>query len=471
MGFADKSLSTLEGFFLCKIDFYFILRFSSLFFSMHDAISLLELNQLIKDTLDEQLDPTYWVIAEIAEINHARQGHAYLELVEKEGTQIAAKIRANIWSYTYRSVASRFKAVTGQELKSGMKVLAQVTVTFHEIYGISLNIKEIDPNYTLGERARIRQEILDRLNREGMLELNKQINLPSVPQKIAIVSSSTAAGYGDFVNQIKNNRFGYQVQLRLFQATLQGTEAAQTIIQALKAIHEAHIENSFDAIVIIRGGGAQLDLDCFDDYHLAVEIAKSKLPIITGIGHERDETIADLVAHTKMKTPTATAEFILSGFREFEENMELIWKQIERNASQIWIWEERKVRELENKLAKLSGILIERSNEKLNFILRQINTLSQKQLTVNKITLENRLLNLQKASRVIMKIESERLERLNTDLNRLNPKRFFEMGYTRTEISGVPVHKLDPKSGDKLCTYYGDIKIESTIETIEKYGK
>lgn len=438
---------------------------------MHVAISLLELNQLIRDTLDIQLDPSYWVVAEIAEINHARQGHAYLELVEKEGNQIAAKIRATIWSYTYRNISSRFKSITGQDLKSGMKILAQVSVTFHEIYGISLNIKEIDPNYTLGERARIRQEILDKLAIEGMLEFNKRHVLPAVPQKIAVISSSTAAGYGDFVNQIKNNRFGYQVHHQLFQATLQGAEAAQTIIQALKSIHGAHQMNPFDAIVIIRGGGAQLDLDCFDDYQLAVEIAKSDLPVITGIGHERDETIADLVAHTKMKTPTATAEFILSGFREFEETLELLWKQIERNASQIWVWEERKLRDLENKLGKLSTTMIHRSEEKLNFILRQIKTLSQKQLTVNKITIDNQLISLQKASRVRLKGESEKLDRLNIDLNRLNPERFFEMGYTRSEISGVPIHKLQPKTGDILRTYYGNLKIESTIEKIEKYGE
>ncbi|RZS98197.1 exodeoxyribonuclease VII large subunit [Cecembia calidifontis] len=438
---------------------------------MHEAISLLELNQLIKETLDIQLAPTYWVVAEIAEINHARQGHAYLELVEKEGNQIAAKIRATIWSYTYRSLASRFKSVTGQDLKSGMKILAQVSVTFHEVYGISLNVKEIDPNYTLGERARIRQEIIDRLAREGMLEFNKRFKLPAVPQKIAVISSSTAAGYGDFVNQIKNNRFGYQVHHRLFQATLQGVEAAETIIQALKSVHEAHQKHPFDAIVLIRGGGSQLDLDCFDDYRLAIEIAKSELPVITGIGHERDETIADLVAHTKMKTPTATAEFILSGFREFEDNLELLWKQIERNAAQIWGWEERKLRDLENKLGKLSGTLIHRSGEKLSFILKQIKTLSQKQLTVNKISLENQLVSLQKAGRIRVKMEKEKLERLQTDLGRLNPDRFFEMGYTRSEISGVPVHKMRPKTGDIMSTYSGVMKIESKIEKIEKYGK
>lgn len=438
---------------------------------MHEAISLLELNQLIRDTLDNQLEPAYWVVAEIAEINQARQGHAYLELAEKEGNQIAAKIRATIWSYSYRNIAFRFKSVTGLDLKSGMKILAQVSVTFHEIYGISLNIKEIDPNYTLGERARIRQEILAKLEREGMLEQNKRHKLPSVPQKIAVISSSTAAGYGDFTNQIENNRFGYRVHYQLFQATLQGIDAAQTIIHAFKSIHQAHQVNPFDAVVIIRGGGAQLDLDCFDDYQLALEIAKSELPVITGIGHERDETIADLVAHTKMKTPTATAEFILSGFREFEENLELLWKQIERNALQIWVWEERKLRDFENELGKLSISLMHGLKEKLNFILSQIKNLSQKQLTINQIKLDNQLTSLQKASRLRLKSESEKLDRLHIDLGRLNPARFFEMGYTRSEISGVPIHKLQPKSGDILRTYSLDLKIESTIEKIEKYGE
>lgn len=438
---------------------------------MKQALSLLELNLLVKDTLENQLDPVYWVIAEIAELNQARQGHAYLELVEKQGQQIAAKIRANIWAYTFRGLASRFESITGQPLKSGMKVLAQVSVTFHEVYGLSLNIRDIDPNFTLGERARIRQEVIEKLSREGLLEKNKALSLSRVPQKIAVISSATAAGYGDFVKQLHNNRFGYQIHHRLFQATLQGNEAVKSLIAALQSVQSQHLIHPFDALVIIRGGGAQLDLDCFDDYDLACEITRSPIPVITGIGHERDETIADLVAHTKMKTPTATAEFLLSGFLEFEEQLEWQWKQIQRYAEQLRLSEERKLRELEHLLKQQASFNLQKGREMLHYTLKQLRTLAAQPLHLSKIQLNNLTLILAKSSSQRIKREKEQLDLIEKDLQRLNPKRFFEMGYTRTEVGGKPIHQVDIKEGDEMETFGGKLKIKSKVIKLENYGK
>jgi exodeoxyribonuclease VII large subunit len=438
---------------------------------MQSAISLLELNQLVKMTLDNQLEPTYWVVAEIGELKQAGQGHAYLDLVEKQGNTILAKMRANIWSYAYRGIAGRFQTVTGQSLKSGMKILAQVTVTFHEVYSISLNIKDIDPNFTLGERAKIRQEIIEKLSREGMMDLNKRLLLPPVPQKIAVISSVSAAGFGDFINQLQNNRFGYTFITKLYQATLQGSEAAATMRQAFKNIFSDQQNEHFDAIVLIRGGGAQLDLDCFDDYHLALEIAKSQIPVITGIGHERDETIADMVAHTKMKTPTAVAEFILSGFREFEDKLHDLLKILNRSCSQQLNWEDRRILDLENRLKNQTKNIFSRESDKLTSRLRQIKLSSAGIIRVEEIKVTNLNISLQKTWKSIIDQQSRKLDQLEKDIHKSDPKTFFQKGYTRTEINGIPIYKLDPKTGQEIKTHLKEKTIISVIKEIDEHGK
>lgn len=438
---------------------------------MQQAISLLALNQLIRETLEVHLESSYWIVAEIGELKQAGQGHAYLDLVEKQGNQIAAKMRANIWAYSYRTIAGRFQATTGQSLRAGMKILVQVAVTFHELYGISLNIKDIDPNYTLGERARIRQEIIDRLSKEGMMELNKRFTLPTVPQKIAVISSASAAGYGDFVNQVDHNRFGYKVTYKLYQATLQGTDAAATMVAAFQKIEFDQEKEQFDLIVLIRGGGAQLDLDCFDDYGLALAIAKSSIPVLTGIGHERDETIADLVSHTKMKTPTAVAEFILSGIRDFEDRLNLWIKNLSRFAGQKLVQEERKMVDLENRLKNLVRFNIGKSGEKLVYYQNRIQSLYQNQIRINNLSLSNLSQNLKKGWKVYFEKENRKLEMLEKDLTKSDPSTFFEKGYTRSEIDGIPIHKTEPKKGQVLVTFSKSNILSSTINEIKDHGK
>ena len=258
------------------------------------VFTLSELNTAIKATLELAFPEMVWVVAEISEIRHNSKGHCYLELVEREEEETLAQIRANIWAYTFRNLASKFEKATGESLKQGMKVLLQVTVTFHEVYGLSLNVKDIDPTYSLGELAKKKREVIARLTKEGLINLNKQIHLSLVPQRIAVISSETAAGYGDFINHLDDNPYGYKIFYTLYQSLMQGQEAEASIIAALKQIRE-HIK-LHDAVVIIRGGGSQIDLSCFDTYSLAVEVAKFPLPVITGIGHERDDTVVDLVA-------------------------------------------------------------------------------------------------------------------------------------------------------------------------------
>jgi len=267
---------------------------------MVNKLTLSELNERIRDALLEAFPGMVWVIAEVSELKENRSGHCYLELVEKEGNEIVARSRATIWSYTYRMLKPYFETTTGQLFTQGIKILVQASVEYHPAYGLSLNIKDIDPTYTVGDMALQRKEIIDRLQKEGVFDMNRELNLPLVPQKIAVISSATAAGYQDFMNQLESNEYGFVFYTRLFEAFMQGAEAVPSIIRALERIFQ--YEDFFDAVVIIRGGGATADLSSFDNYELAINITQFPLPVITGIGHEKDDTIIDLVAHTRLKT-------------------------------------------------------------------------------------------------------------------------------------------------------------------------
>ena len=278
-------------------------------------ISLSQLNGLIREALEINFMDEIWLVAEIAEMRIAGAGHCYLDLVEKKEDKIVARIRANIWKFQYERIATNFFNETGSNLQKGMKVLFSVSLNFHEQYGISLVVKNIDPNYSIGDLERKKKEIIKRLTQEKLLQKNSELDLDLVPKKIAIISSETAAGYGDFMNQISNNNKGYKFETKLFQSVMQGNGVEDSLINNLSLIS---IKN-YDCIVIIRGGGASLDLAGFDNYNLGKAIANCKLPVITGIGHERDETIVDIVSHTKLKTPTAVAEFLIGRMQDFEE--------------------------------------------------------------------------------------------------------------------------------------------------------
>jgi exodeoxyribonuclease VII large subunit len=281
--------------------------------------TLFELNNLIRSVISSSFPDAYWVAAEIAELKCNQKGHCYIELVEKEDENITAQTKATIWAYESRKLGSKFEKATGETLKPGMRVLLRAEVTFHEVYGLSLNVRDIDPSYTLGEMARKKKEVVERLRKEGIIGLNKALPLPLVPQRVAVISSPTAAGYGDFFQQLDRNVFGYRFVHQLFPALMQGQGAERSVVTALEEIRKK-VEH-YDIVVIIRGGGSVVDLSCFDGYMIASQIARFPLPVITGIGHEKDDTVADMMAHTKMKTPTAVAEFLISGMRSFEEKV------------------------------------------------------------------------------------------------------------------------------------------------------
>ncbi len=289
---------------------------------MDQKLTLFELNQWIKNILCESIPGTVWVVAEISELKENRNGHCYIELVEKQGNEIVARARATIWSYTYRMLKPYFESTTGQGFTCGIKILVNVAVEFHPSYGLSLNVKDIDPAYTMGDMMLQRKEIINRLQSEGIFDMNRELALPMVPQRIAVISSKTAAGYQDFINQLENNAYGIKFYTKLFEAYMQGAATSSSIIAALDRIFQ--YEDFFDAVAIIRGGGATADLSSFDNYDLAFHVTQFPLPVITGIGHEKDDTIIDLVSHTRLKTPTAVAEFFIGGARQFYEKMMML---------------------------------------------------------------------------------------------------------------------------------------------------
>lgn len=432
-----------------------------------NPLSILQLTTAIQQVLEKELEPLVWVVGELADFRQAPQGHVYFELVEKQGNQVQAKIRANLWQFTYRSVAIKFETVTGTSLKNGMKVLAQVSVTYHPVYGLSLNVKDIDPSFSLGERARIRQETIARLQQEGWIGHNARFPLPRVIQRIAIISSATAAGYGDFINQVDGNPQGYKVYHLLFPSLMQGNEAVDSLLAALDEVAKQAETLRLDAVVIIRGGGAQLDLDCFDDYRLAVKIADFALPVLTGIGHERDETIADLVAHTRLKTPTAVAEFILSSFREFEENLALVAQRLNWITRTQFNEEERKLQGYHLRIQGESKQLLTREEEKVKSNAIRIQHAVKNSVKQEWNKLEQRHEQVKKGWQRFIKLQEDTLLRLENGNRQLDPNALLKKGYTRTELNGKPIQQHTLAPGDAILTYTSTLKISSTIQTVE----
>lgn len=273
--------------------------------------TLFELNSHVHQVLNNAFPDEYWVQAELSDVRINPAGHCYVEFVQKDSRNhtLVAKARGTVWGNVFRLLRPYFERETGQPFVAGIKVLVKTRVEFHELYGYSLTIVDIDPSYTVGDMVRRRREILRQLEEEGVINLNKELNLPIVPQRIAVISSSSAAGYDDFCNQLRNNPYGLHFSPVLFPAVMQGDKVEESILDALELIQNRLDE--FDVVVIIRGGGAVSDLAGFDTYLLAAACAQFPLPIITGIGHERDDTVLDMVANTRVKTPTAAAQFLI----------------------------------------------------------------------------------------------------------------------------------------------------------------
>jgi len=294
-------------------------------------MTLYELNRLVREAIEDSMAREYWVEAEVAECREAR-GHCYLELIEKDEqtTTPIAKASAKCWASKWAVVKPYFERTTGQRLVAGMKVLLKVYPQFHEAFGFSWIVTDIDPTYTLGDMARQRQEIIRQLKAEGVFDLQKELTLPLFCQRIAVISSETAAGYGDFCHQLAENPYGFQFETHLFSAIMQGEGIEGSIINALTRIYDT----AFDCVVIVRGGGATSDLSGFDTLALAEHVANFPIPIITGIGHERDECILDMVSHIRVKTPTAAAALLIEHLKGVFDAVNQVQDRITRAAQQ-----------------------------------------------------------------------------------------------------------------------------------------
>ena len=406
------------------------------------ALSLYELNGLIKRSIRSCMPDTYWVQAELSDVRSNYSGHCYLEFVQKDvlGNNLIAKARGTIWSNIYKMLKPYFEQETGQTFASGIKVLVQVAVEFHELYGYSLTVLDIDPTYTVGDMARKRREILRQLEEEGVIDLNKELEMPMLPQRIAVISSATAAGYGDFCNQLQNNPRGYDFHTELFPAIMQGERVEETILAALDAIN-ARIEE-FDAVVIIRGGGATSDLSGFDTYLLAASCAQFPLPIITGIGHERDDTVIDSVAHTRVKTPTAAAEFLIAKLDKCADVLDEMSSRLMQGVRNRLLWEHRRMESL----------------------TQRIPTSAYKRISEAKYALLSARRDIQLASQSFLSMKKHRLELLQQKLNDALPEKQLARGYSITLKDGKAVKNASLlEEGDVLVTVLHQGKVKSVV--------
>ena len=409
---------------------------------MNDALTLYELNSLVKGVVEDALDREYWVTGEFSEARVGYGGHLYAELVQKDAAErnLVAKARMNCWARQYNIIRLRFLQETGQEIQAGLKVLALVRVTFHELYGYSLQLLDLDPSYTLGDMARRRQQILDRLEQEGILHDNQQLLLPALTSRIAVISSAGAAGYGDFCNQLHANEYGLRFHVRLFPAVMQGANVEPSVLEALYAIAEQ--EEEWDAVVIIRGGGATSDLSDFDSYALASAIAQFPLPVIVGIGHDRDQTVLDFVAHTSLKTPTAVAAFLVEHQLEQLARLQDLQQRIRQSAQYRLQLERQHVQ----RHATFFPLAFERLKEK------QLGRMA---------LLQQRLGN---AVRTRLERGTYRLDMLSQRLELLNPDRLLERGYSITLCGGRIVKNInDIPEGEVLQTRLHDGDIYSKV--------
>lgn len=425
--------------------------------------TLLELNNLIKTTLDTQLAPSYWVVAEISELRVAQKGHCYLELVEKENNFLQAKLRATIWASAYRNINGWFEAITGQSLQPGMKVLANIRIEFHELYGLSANIKDIDPKFTLGERARRKQEIIDKLIADGIFEMNKQLPLPEVPQKIALISSPSAAGYGDFMDQLQNNDHGYVFSVDLHPSIMQGCDAPPAIIKALHTIF--HRIEDYDLVAIIRGGGAQVDMDCFDDYDLASHIAQFPIPVVTGIGHERDESIADLVAHSKFKTPTAVSAYLIATLASFEQKLDFLTKRMDTMARNYCTVQNHMLSDFSKFMEYHKSRFWEKEMARLEQLQYKVQVHAKRALEVYKGGLTQTVDKIKTLTKAFVQTENQKIDYLSNTLKLSDPELILKKGYTISYIDHTLIKDAEIEPGKTLITRSEKTTIKSIIKS------
>jgi exodeoxyribonuclease VII large subunit len=427
-------------------------------------LTLHELNSLVREVLECEMPDEYWVEAELSECRE-NHGHCFMELIQKDEQNATpiAKASARCWASKWMLIRPGFERTTGQRLHAGMKVLLKVYAQFHETYGFSWIVTDIDPTYTLGDMARKRQEIIRQLKAEGVFDLQRELRLPLFCQHIAIISSETAAGYGDFCNQLADNPYGFRFEVTLFPAIMQGEDVEQSVINALESIYNGL--PAYDCVVIIRGGGAPSDMSGFDTLALAENVANFPLPIITGIGHDRDESILDMISHTRVKTPTAAAAFLIDHLKTVLDSLNDSQEQILRLAQQKLtyykslfatvaevlprLFSNVKIRQ-EARLDALNNRLLLSSGGKLSTLNAQLSTLSEHL----PILLDRRLM-----------AEKHRLQLIEEKAKSIDPALLLKRGYSITLKDGRVIRDAAVlHSGDEIETRLANGTIHSTVK-------
>jgi len=463
---------------------------------MTDKLSLTELQLIIKDALYMALPDMYWVIAEISEIKENYTGHCYLELIEKHPDEknVRARVKAIIWSTRYRFLCPFFENITGESLRVGMKILVRAKIEYHEIYGLSLIISDIDPSFTIGEMALKRQLIIKKLEDEGVFSMNKELQFPVVPQRIAVISSKNAAGYSDFIRHLHDNSYAYIFYTALFETTMQGTETEKSVISAFSRI--ADHQYLFDVVAIIRGGGSQSDLSWFDNYNIAYYVTQFPLPVITGIGHEKDLSVTDMVACKSLKTPTAVADYLIDHVAEAERQLNEMSSEIAENSQSVIETYKDLTDSFKMKLIPAARLLISGHKENLSnriiemirfgkdFILKagripadQKSRLcsSAKAFSLRKETLlEKKRTSLVNTTNNLLANLKIKTEGFHNNLTILNPENVLRRGYTLTAMRGRIVKSVSHlEQDDVIDTQFYDGRAESKVlkKILEKKTK
>lgn len=421
---------------------------------MNEHYTLRQLNLLVREAIEDALPDEYWVEAELSECRE-NSGHCYMELIEKDerSNTPVARASAKCWRQTWLMIKPYFERTTGQPLRAGMKVLIKVYAQFHEAYGFSWIVSDIDPTYTLGDMARKRQEIIRQLKEEGIFDMQRELRIPTFAKRIAVISAQNAAGYGDFCHQLEDNEYGFRFEVTLFPAIMQGEQVEQSVIAALNQIYEIqsnHISHlsplasHFDCVVIIRGGGATADLSGFDTLALAENVAQFPLPIITGIGHERDESILDMIANTKVKTPTAAAALLIDNLLHVLERLDDASQRITYAVNQRISNQKAKIVTMTSLIPTLALRMVGDQRHRIEMMANRL-----------PIAIERRLTN-----------QKHLLESLSIKLQGFDPQLLLSRGYSITLHNGRAVR--DPqqlKSGDEIETRLEKGTIRSIVKS------
>ena len=431
---------------------------------MTKTLSLFELNSLVADVINTTMSRSYWVEAELSEVRENR-GHCYMELIEKnENSNVPiARASAKCWSNIWSAIKPYFIRITGQQIRAGMKVMLQVHAQFHPQYGFSWIVDDINPEYTMGDMMRKRQEIIRQLKEEGVYDLQKELSLPLFAQRIAVISSATAAGYGDFCNQLESNELGLYFHVELFPAIMQGDNVESSIIASLNHINNR--EEEFDCVVIIRGGGATADLSGFDTLGLAENVANFPLPIITGIGHERDESILDMVSYRRVKTPTAAAAYLINHLTSTLIRVENAQSTIIDYVKKALEIENMRIKHIGAQIPVLFSIVRTKQEARLESLFQRLFTASKELMKQSDFLLLSLQQRVQPAVRGRLSSEHHRLDLLDHRARLLDPTLLLKRGYSITLHNGKAIHNAnDLKIGDTITTLLEIGQIESKVE-------